>query len=296
MGACPEHAVLLEPLPRPPGYRGAKDLHLCLGLWPDRHLPDPRPVASHELDLAVQTFLADGTDRVGGWSLAEALATAPLLGCFVEIGPVKLKELGEADLQRCTETGFSLLRDGPGALKDAVGWRIRKRLAEGARSPEDVLGCLNGTLRHFRDVPAYRPLLDAVHGAATRHMQRHWAYSFLNRVIPAFDHATVETLSQSHGVSRGSVRFALAADKVPTVGHVSAFGKTYRVYDRSAAERAIARVQDTVSFDEARQLLGMRRFTFEKVWPARVLGRASSWPQRKSRPWRHEVVALRDAF
>jgi hypothetical protein len=253
-------------------------------------------VASHDLDLAVQTFLADGTDRVGGWSPAEALATAPHLGCFAEIGPVRLKDLGEDELQCCTEVGFSLLFDGPGAVEEAVGACICKRLAEGVRSPEDVLGCLNGTLRHSRDAPAFCPLLDAVHGAATRHMQRHWAYAFLNRVIPAFDHPTVETLSQSHGVSRGSVRFALAADKVSKVGHVSAFGKTYPVYDRTAAERAIDWVQDTVSFDEARQMLGMPRFTFEEVWTARVLGRAFSWPQRKSTPWRHESLALRDSL
>lgn len=37
-------------------------------------------------------------------------------------------------------------------------------------------------------------------------------------------------------------------------------------------------------------------FAFGNIWAARVLGRASSWPQRKSKPWRHDVVASRDAF
>ena len=51
-------------------------------------MPDPRPVASYALELAVQDFLTGGPDQVGPKPLVEALATAPLLGCFMEAGPV----------------------------------------------------------------------------------------------------------------------------------------------------------------------------------------------------------------
>ncbi|MGB0662084.1 MAG: TniQ family protein [Mangrovicoccus sp.] len=296
VGACPKHGVLLEPLPRPPSYRGAKDLHFCLSLWPERRLPAPRPVKTYGIDLAVSDFLATGKDRVGSWSLEEVLATAPLLGCFVEIGPVWPNKIEAQDLQECTEIGFSLLRDGPDALMEAVERRVVQRLAEGLRSLADVVGCLQGTLRHFQKEPTFRPFLHAICTAAVRRLRTYRTQSFLNRVIPPFEDATVETLADRHGIPKASVRFALKADRVPRQGEASAFGKSYPAYDRIAADAAIAKLQATVTHKAAMRFLGMNRPTFEEVWKAGIIQHNPQWPSRKGSLWRHEVEALRDAL
>lgn len=296
VGACPKHGVLLEPLPRPPSYRGAKDLHFCLSLWPERRLPDPRPVGTYGIDLAVADFLATGKDRVGPWSLAEALANSPLLGCFVEIGPTWPHKIDPKTLQKYTETGFALLRDGPDVLKEAVEGRVVQRLAEGARSLAEVVGCLQGTLKHFQKEPIFRPFLDAIYTAAVRRLRTYRTQSFLNRRIPPFEDATVETLADRHGIPKASVRFALKADRVPRQGEVSAFGKSYPAYDRPAADAAIAKLQATVTHKAAMQVLGMNKPTFDKVWKAGVIQHDPQWPRGKRELWRHEVEALRDAL
>lgn len=296
VGACPRHGVLLEPLPRPPSYRGAKDLHFCLSLWPERRPPDPQLVDTCGMDLAVQDFLTNGTDRVGPWSLAEVLATAPLLGCFVEIGPIWPHKLGSRELQKCTEAGFALLREGLSAVTEAVEGRVAKRLANGARSPQEVLGGLKGTLQHFYKEPSFRPFLDAMYTAAIRRMRTHKAQSFFGRTVPTFDHATIQTMAEAHGIHRALVRFALKADKVPLVAEITAFGKSYPVYDRAAANTAIAKMQGTVSHNVAMQLLGMNVLTFRKVWQTKLIHHDPLWPPRKGLLWRHEVEALLDAL